>query len=95
MDNVNQLADLIMALIQDKVDERIEQRISDMSDSVISAFDIQDYREGIVEIIDEERSFFDIQDYRDDIVGMIDEDLDISDKVQEALSETTFSVTVD
>lgn len=75
MDNVNQLADLIMAIIQDKVDERIEQRISDMSDSVISAFDIQDYR--------------------DDIVGMIDEDLDISDKVQEALSETTFSVTVD
>lgn len=75
MDNVNQLADLIMAIIQDKVDERIEQRISDMSDSVISAFDIQDYR--------------------DDIVGMIDEDLDVSDKVQDALSETTFSVTVD
>ena len=75
MDNVNQLADLIMAIIQDKVDERIEQRISDLSHSVISDFDIQDYR--------------------DDIVGMIDEDLDISDKVQEALSETTFSVTVD
>ena len=28
MDNVNQLADLIMAIIQDKVDERIEQRIN-------------------------------------------------------------------
>ena len=29
MDNVNQLADLIMAIIQDKVDERIEQKVRD------------------------------------------------------------------
>ena len=34
MDNVNQLADLIMAIIQDKVDERIEQRVNDLSEGV-------------------------------------------------------------
>ena len=74
MDNVNQLADLIMAIIQDKVDERIEQRVADMSDSVAE---------------------FDIQDYRDDIVNMIEEDVDFSDKMNEALSDVSFTTTID
>ena len=52
MDNVNQLADLIMAIIQDKVDERIQQRVADMSDSV-AEFDIQDHRQEIAEIVEE------------------------------------------
>tara|TARA_R110000796_G_scaffold3366_1_gene13197 strand:+ start:397 stop:621 length:225 start_codon:yes stop_codon:yes gene_type:complete len=74
MDNVNQLADLIMAIIQDKVDERIEQRIADMSDSVAE---------------------FDIQDHRHEITEMVEEDIDLSDKIQEALSMVTFSTTLD
>ena len=62
MDNVNQLADLIMAIIQDKVDERIEQRVADMSDSV-AEFDIQDHRQEISEMIEEDVDFDDkIQD---------------------------------
>jgi len=56
MDNVNQLADLIMAIIQDKVDERIEQRVADMSDSV-AEFDIQDHRQEIGEMIEEDIDF--------------------------------------
>jgi len=56
MDNVNQLADLIMAIIQDKVDERIEQRVADMSDSV-AEFDIQDHRSEIAEMIEEDVDF--------------------------------------
>jgi len=74
MDNVNQLADLIMAIIQDKVDERIEQRIADMSDSVAE---------------------FDIQDHRHEITEMVEEDIDLSDKIQEALSMVTFTTTLD
>jgi len=62
MDNVNQLADLIMAIIQDKVDERIQQRVADMSDSV-AEFDIQDHRQEISEMIEEDVDFDDkIQD---------------------------------
>ena len=74
MDNVNQLADLIMAIIQDKVDERIEQRIADMSDSVAE---------------------FDIQDHRHEITEMVEEDIDLSDKIQEALAMVAFTTTLD
>ena len=74
MDNVNQLADLIMAIIQDKVDERIEQRIADMSDSVAE---------------------FDIQDHRHEITEMVEEDIDLSDKIQDALGMVTFTTTMD
>jgi len=81
MDNVNQLADLIMAIIQDKVDERIEQRVADMSDSV-SEFGRQ-------------VSEFDIQDYRQDIAEMIEEDVDFGERVQEALGELSFTTTID
>jgi len=62
MDNVNQLADLIMAIIQDKVDERIEQRIADMSTWLLE-FDIQDHREDIANMVEEDIDFGDkIQD---------------------------------
>jgi len=74
MDNVNQLADLIMAIIQDKVDERIQQRVADMSDSVAE---------------------FDIQDHRQEITEMVEEDIDLSDKIQEALGSVTFTTTLD
>ena len=74
MDNVNQLADLLMAILQDKVDERIEQRIADMSDSVAE---------------------FDIQDHRHEITEMVEEDIDLSDKIQEALAMVTFTTTLD
>ena len=30
----NQLADLIMAIIQEKVDERIEQKVNDLQDGI-------------------------------------------------------------
>jgi hypothetical protein len=56
MDNVNQLADLIMAIIQDKVDERIEQRVSDLSEGV-SEFDIQDHRQEITDMVEEDIDF--------------------------------------
>jgi len=56
MDNVNQLADLIMAIIQDKVDERIEQRIADMSTWLLE-FDIQDHRQEIGEMMEEDIDF--------------------------------------
>jgi len=74
MDNVNQLADLIMAIIQDKVDERIEQRVSDLSEGV---------------------SEFDIQDHRQEIADMVEEDIDLSDKIQDALGMVTFTTTMD
>ena len=74
MDNVNQLADLIMAIIQDKVDERIEQRVSDLSEGV---------------------SEFDIQDHRQEITDMVEEDIDLDDKVQDALAHVTFTTTLD
>ena len=72
--NVNQLADLIMAIIQDKVDERIEQRVSDLSEGV---------------------SEFDIQDHRQEITDMVEEDIDLGDKIQDALGMVTFTTTMD
>jgi enoyl-[acyl-carrier-protein] reductase (NADH) len=74
MDNVNQLADLIMAIIQDKVDERIEQRVNDLSEGV---------------------SEFDIQDHRQEITDMVEEDIDLGDKIQDALGMVTFTTTMD
>ena len=74
MDNVNQLADLIMAIIQDKVDERIEQRVNDLSEGV---------------------SEFDIQAHRQEITDMVEEDIDLDDKIQDALGMVTFTTTMD
>jgi len=56
MDNVNQLADLIMAIIQDKVDERFEQRVSDLSEGV-SEFEIQNHRQEITDMVEEDIDF--------------------------------------
>jgi len=50
----NQLADLIMAIIQEKVDERIEQKVNDLQDGMNStSFDIHDHSSEIVDMIDE------------------------------------------
>ena len=52
----NQLADLIMAIIQEKVDERIEQKVNDLQDGINTAsdeFDIHDHSSEIVDLIDE------------------------------------------
>jgi hypothetical protein len=77
MDNLTaQLTDIIMAIIQDTVDKRIEQKIADLQDGINVAA-------------------FDINDHRDDIINIVEEDLDIADKVQDALNVTTFTVTVD
>ena len=77
MDNLTtQLTDIIMAIIQDTVDKRIEQKIADLQEGINVAA-------------------FDINDHRDDIINIVEEDLDIADKVQDALNVTTFTVTVD
>ena len=53
----NQLADLIMSIIQEKVDERIEQKVNDLQDGMntasIDEFDIHDHSQDIVDMIDE------------------------------------------
>ena len=55
----NQLADLIMAIIQEKVDERIEQKVNDLQDGINDvSFDIHDHSSEITDMIDE----FDIDD---------------------------------
>ena len=76
MDNVNQLADLIMAIIQDKVDERIEQKVRDLEFGL-------------------DRSNFDIKDWRQDIAEIVEEDIDLDDKIQDALGMVTFTTTMD
>ena len=66
MEQTNQLADLIMAIIQEKVDERIEQKVNDLQDGVNTvAFDISSHRDEIVAFVEEDmdvddniRSFF-------------------------------------
>ena len=77
MDNLTtQLTDIIMAIIQDTVDKRIEQKIADLQEGINVAA-------------------FDINDHRDDIINIVEEDLDVTDKVQDVLNVTTFTVTVD
>ena len=50
----NQLADLIMAIIQEKVDERIEQKVNDLQDGINNvSFDVHDHSQDIVDMIDE------------------------------------------
>lgn len=54
MEQTNQLADLIMAIIQEKVDERIEQKVNDLQDGINNvSFDIHDHSSEIVDMIDE------------------------------------------
>jgi hypothetical protein len=55
----NQLADLIMAIIQEKVDERIEQKVNDLQEGMNStSFDIYEHSSEIADMIEE----FDIDD---------------------------------
>lgn len=60
----NQLADLIMAIIQEKVDERIEQKVNDLQEGMNStSFDIYDHSSEIAEMIDEHDIDHKINDY--------------------------------
>jgi hypothetical protein len=51
-----QLTDIILAIIQDSVDARIEQRIADLQDGIdaVASFDINDHREDIVAMVEED-----------------------------------------
>ena len=51
-----QLTDIILAIIQDSVDARIEQRIADLQEGIDAAasFDINDHREEIVAMVEED-----------------------------------------
>ena len=60
----NQLADLIMAIIQEKVDERIEQKVNDLQDGInTTSFDIHDHSSEITDMIDEYDIDHKISDY--------------------------------
>jgi len=65
MDNqTNQLADLIMAIIQEKVDERIEQKVNDLQEGINStSFDIYDHSSEITDMIEEFDIDHKISDY--------------------------------
>jgi len=70
MDNLTtQLTDIIIAIIQDKVDERIEMKLADIQEGLDTAasFDINDYREDIVAMVDED---LDIDDKVTDIMSV-------------------------
>ena len=62
-----QLADLIMAIIQEKVDERIEQKVNDLQEGInttsIDEFDIHEHSSEIVDMIDEYDIDHKISDY--------------------------------
>ena len=63
----NQLADLIMAIIQEKVDERIEQKVNDLQEGINTAsFDIEDHRSDILSMVEED---FDIDDKVDQVLN--------------------------
>lgn len=60
----NQLADLIMAIIQEKVDERIEQKVNDLQEGMNStSFDIYEHSSEITDMIDEYDIDHKISDY--------------------------------
>ena len=54
-----QLTDIILAIIQDSVDARIEQRIADLQEGIDAAasFDINDHRDDIVAMVEEDLDF--------------------------------------
>jgi len=54
-----QLTDLILAIIQDSVDARIEQKITDLQEGIDAgaSFDINDHREDIVAMVEEDLDF--------------------------------------
>jgi len=62
MDNLTtQLTDIIIAIIQDKVDERIEMKLADLQEGIDTAalFDIEDHRSDIVAMVEEDLDFDD------------------------------------
>lgn len=72
MPNANlteQLTDIILAIIQDSVDARIEQRIADLQEGIDTAasFDINDHRDDIVAMVEED---LDLDDKVTDILSI-------------------------
>ena len=69
MDNLtNQLTDIIIAIIQDKVDERIEMKLADLQEANDTwSFNIEDHRSDILSMVEED---FDIDDKVDNILNM-------------------------
>jgi hypothetical protein len=70
MDNLTtQLTDIIIAIIQDKVDERIEMKLADLQEGLDTAasFDIEDHRTDILSMVEED---FDIDDKVDQVLNM-------------------------
>ena len=70
MDNLTtQLTDIIIAIIQDKVDERIEMKLADIQEGIDTAasFDIEDHRSDIVAMVYED---FDIGEKIDDVLSL-------------------------
>ena len=70
MDNLTtQLTDIIIAIIQDKVDERIEMKLADIQEGIdpAASFDIEDHRSDIVAMVEEDLDF---DEKITDIVGM-------------------------
>ena len=68
MDNLtNQLTDIILAIIQDKVDERIEMKLADIQEGIDSAaaFNIEDHRADIISMVEDD---YDIDDKVDTIL---------------------------
>jgi len=68
MDNLTtQLTDIVMAIIQDTVDKRIEQKIADLQEGInVAAFDINDHREDIINIVEED---LDVTDKVQDVLN--------------------------
>ena len=68
MDNLTtQLTDIVMAIIQDTVDKRIEQKIADLQEGInVAAFDINDHRDDIINIVEED---LDVTDKVQDVLN--------------------------
>tara|TARA_B110000503_G_C6890535_1_gene306548 strand:+ start:324 stop:566 length:243 start_codon:yes stop_codon:yes gene_type:complete len=64
-----QLTDIILAIIQDSVDARIEQRIADLQEGIdaVASFDINDHRDDIVAMVEED---LDLDDKVTDILSI-------------------------
>ena len=70
MDNLTtQLTDIIIAIFQDKVDERIEMKLADIQEGIDTAasFDIEDHRSDILSMVEED---FDISEKIDDVLSL-------------------------
>ena len=68
MDNLTTLlTDTIMAIIDDRADKRIKQKIADLQDGInAAAFDINDYRDDIINIVEED---LDVTDKVQDVLN--------------------------